>query len=814
MSSKPTYEELEQRVRKLEEEAREATQAEQAQRESEEKYRQVFATESDAIVVFYADTFEFIDVNDAALKLYGWTRNEFLKLKITDVSAEPEATRISVERTIAGSISNIPFRYHKKKDETIFAVEISSSTFMLGNRKMVCGAIRDISERMRSEEELREHRDHLERLVEQRTVELEATNKGLRREVIERKEAERRLRESETRLRTAVESLPFDFFLIEPDGRYAMQNAMCGQHWGDVVGKRPEDIAPDKETLALWQTNNRRAFAGEVVEEEVCVYRRGEEAHLLNIISPIRDGDQTRGILGVNVDITKSKQAETKARENEERFRALFEGALDAIFIADPESGMILDANPVASELLLRPHEKIVGSHYTQLHPSHLELLERKNFTAVSQDKSMNRPIESKVLRSDGSEIPVEILAHRIQVHGVPVVYGTFRDISERKRIAEELSKIQRIESLGILAGGIAHDLNNILTPILVNISMVKAFGALQGDISQMLSDAEHASLRAKQLTQRLLTFAKGGKPVKETVSISKLLRDTVEFALSGSKARCEFLIPESLWLAEVDEVQISQVIQNVIINANQAMPRGGTIRICAENVIIGKADPAPLKKGRHLKISITDEGTGIGKKDLQHIFDPFFTTKQKGSGLGLTTAFSIVNNHDGHICADSELRVGTTFHVYLPASHRTSTEKEREEGRPIKGEGKVLVIDDEETIRKSASEVLKRLGYQVGVAKDHEEGVELYEEASKAKHPFDVVIMDLTIRGGMGAKEAIRKLLNVDRNLRAIASSGYSGDPVMSKFKDYGFSGVLAKPYRIEELAAAIHQVLKETDE
>jgi CheY-like chemotaxis protein len=343
---------------------------------------------------------------------------------------------------------------------------------------------------------------------------------------------------------------------------------------------------------------------------------------------------------------------------------------------------------------------------------------------------------------------------------------------------------------------------------------MVKAFGDLQDDISKMLSDAENASLRAKHLTQQLLTFAKGGQPNKKPVTISMLIKNTVEFALSGSRTRHELLIPDRLWLAEGDEGQIGRVIQNLIINADQAMPRGGTVRICAENVVIGEMDALPLKKGRYLKISIADEGTGIDKKDLQNIFDPFFTTKQTGSGLGLTIAYSIVNNHDGHLGVDSELGVGTTFDIYLPASHRTSTEEEREESSPIKGEGKILVIDDEENIRRSASEVLKRLGYEVRVARDHSEGIELYEEAEKENKPFDVVIMDLTIRGGMGGKEAIKKFKKVDRNVKAIASSGYSDDRVMSNFKEYGFSGFVAKPYTINDLSTAIHQVLKGTPE
>jgi nitrogen-specific signal transduction histidine kinase/CheY-like chemotaxis protein len=386
---------------------------------------------------------------------------------------------------------------------------------------------------------------------------------------------------------------------------------------------------------------------------------------------------------------------------------------------------------------------------------------------------------------------------------------GMLHDITERKRMEQEITKVQQLESLGILAGGIAHDFNNILTAILANISMVKLYGDLQDDISQMLTEAEKASLRAKKLTQQLLTFAKGGAPIRKAMSISGLLKDTAEFTLSGSKARCEFSMPDDLWLIKADAGQIGQVIQNLIINADQAMPRGGTIKICAENAIIGENDVPLLKEGRYLKISVTDQGTGIAKKDLSSIFDPFFTTKQKGSGLGLATAFSIVNNHDGHISVDSEVEVGTTFHVYLPSSRKTSRPEERAKDEPTRGKGRILLIDDEEIIRRATGEVLKRIGYQVKVAKDHEDGIRRYDKALKGKRPFDVIIMDLTIPGDLGAREAIKKFKEIDRDVRVIVSSGYSDDPTMSNYREYGFRGVVEKPYNIGDLAEVLHTVL-----
>jgi CheY-like chemotaxis protein len=258
-----------------------------------------------------------------------------------------------------------------------------------------------------------------------------------------------------------------------------------------------------------------------------------------------------------------------------------------------------------------------------------------------------------------------------------------------------------------------------------------------------------------------------------------------------------------------MDEGQIMQVIHNMIINADQAMPGGGTIKIRAENVVTGSGDPLPLKKGRYIKISIADQGIGIPEKHLPKIFDPFYTTKEKGSGLGLSTAFTIVERHDGTIRVESETGVGTTFTVYLPASEEDLSTEEQEWKRTRTGQGRILLVDDQEAVRKVAGKILERLGYEVEFAKDGAEGIRAYEQAMKRKQLFDMVIMDLTIPGGMGGRETIKELKTLDPEARVIVSSGYSDDPIMFDYKAYGVSGVVAKPYRIDDLAEVIHKVL-----
>ncbi|MBA7534820.1 Sensor kinase CckA [subsurface metagenome] len=362
---------------------------------------------------------------------------------------------------------------------------------------------------------------------------------------------------------------------------------------------------------------------------------------------------------------------------------------------------------------------------------------------------------------------------------------------------------------MGILAGGIAHDFNNILTVILGNISLAR-ISTDQDIISSSLEEAEQASIRAEDLTRQLLTFSKGGSPIKKTVPIEELIRESAGFALRGSNVKCEYSIPEDLWPADVDEGQVIQVIGNLVINADQAMPEGGVIKVSSENVNIRPEDAVPVKNGEYVKISIKDRGIGIAREHLEKIFDPYFTTKQKGSGLGLSISYSIIRNHDGHIDVESYPGLGSTFHIYIPASpEKAGEKKEKEEEKPLAGTGKILVMDDEEMIRRFAGKCLKHIGYGVTLAKEGAGAVKLYKDARDAGKPFDIVILDLTVPGGMGGEEALKKLIEIDPEVKALVSSGYSDAPVMANYREFGFCGVIAKPYEIKELNENLNKLL-----
>jgi signal transduction histidine kinase/ActR/RegA family two-component response regulator len=416
------------------------------------------------------------------------------------------------------------------------------------------------------------------------------------------------------------------------------------------------------------------------------------------------------------------------------------------------------------------------------------------------------------LLTRDGHEVAIANSAAPIrssggEIHGVVLV---FYDISTQRRLEEELLRARKIESVGLLAGGIAHDFNNLLTGILGNISLAKMFAGTDERIVKRLVEAERACQRATGLTQQLLTFAKGGAPVRRTVCIAELLRESTVFALRGSNVRADLAIAGDLWPVDADTDQLSQVIHNVLLNAIQAMPNGGSIQVRAENTVISAGSMLQLRAGDYLKISVVDHGCGIPADILPNIFDPYFTTKADGSGLGLATAYAIVAKHNGYMTATSEVGSGTAFSIYLPAS--THRPLPVQEAPIISGDGtvKILVMDDEEAIRDLLSDILTTLGYEVVCTRDGMEAAVAYQHAQTAGQPFAAVILDITVPGGLGGKEAMARLQGLDPRVKALISSGYANDPIMANFAQSGFSGVVIKPYTVERLKHALQRVLQ----
>jgi len=422
------------------------------------------------------------------------------------------------------------------------------------------------------------------------------------------------------------------------------------------------------------------------------------------------------------------------------------------------------------------------------------------------------KPVFREKVHPTGAILEIRSYPVFDEAGGVAMVVEHIRDITEKKRMEEDILKSQNLESLGVLAGGIAHDFNNLLTGILGNISLAKMYVGPATKAHARLEEAEKASERTRDLTRQLLTFSKGGAPVKKVASMARIIMDSASLVLRGSNVRCEFFPPEDLWAVEVDEGQMSQVINNLIINAGQAMPDGGIITVHAENVTLGSDHFLPLREGRYICISIRDHGMGIPEKNLPKIFNPYFTTREKGSGLGLASVYSIIKKHDGYVGVESKPGLETTFYLYIPASDKclemeTVPEAQR---KPFpEDKGRILVMDDEEVVRQVAAEMLDHLGYQVDVCGNGGEVLSLYREARESGKPYAAVIMDLTIPGGMGGKETMKKLLEIDPDVKGVVSSGYSFDPIVAHHRKYGFSGVVTKPYKVDEMCETLQALV-----
>ena len=505
------------------------------------------------------------------------------------------------------------------------------------------------------------------------------------------------------------------------------------------------------------------------------------------------------------------KKVEEALRQSEKGYRTLFESTGTATLVVDEDS-LILLANA--------EFEKLSGVRKA-------DLLGKKKWTEFVPDEKVHRifqlehsegpdseptPQTSDFKFIDVFENAKHVFATTSVIPGTKTWVVSLLDVTKRKKMEEELLRVRKLESIGILAGGLAHDFNNILTAILGNISLARMYAVSNEKVCAKLSEAEKGAARAQELTRQLLTFAKGGAPVKQKTSVGELLRDTVNFSLAGSNVRAELSIPDDLWPVDVDEGQINQVINNLVINADQAMPGGGLIKLSAENVTVddGKAFPGlHLTDGRYVRFAVQDEGIGISEQHLPRIFDPYFTTKPKGSGLGLAIAHSIIEKHGGRIVAESVLGKGTTFHVYLLASTGAIKAKSNVAENLERGTGRILVMDDEVSIREVCREMLEALGYSGDFVSEGSLAVEYYKKALSAGQPYDAVIMDLTVPGGMGGKEAIEKILIIDPDARVIVSSGYANDPIMAEYTKYGFKGVVPKPYRISELSKTLQQVI-----
>ena len=615
------------------------------------------------------------------------------------------------------------------------------------------------------------------------------------------------LSQSEQRFRVITAGSPDQILVQDRNLRFTfVLNPRFGLSEKDFIGKTEHDVLAKEDADRLVAIKTRVMESGQPVHMAFPLVANGKAEYLDGSYAPSRAADgSVNGVIGYFRNVTEKRQMEAK-------YRSLFNNAEVGMFRTRLDGSELLDFNDKYLEIFGRTREEMVGSHAVD---HWAEPAERAAMVEKLKADGHVLGFECRMLTKSG-EVKTCLTSIRLyQDQGI--LEGSVVDITERKRaeaerlnLEQQLSQAQRLESLGLLAGGIAHDFNNLMSAIYAHIELALD-SPLDKDAADNLSTAMASMGRARDLTRQLLTFAKGGAPVRKVGRLFPFVEESARFALSGGRATCTFDVAPDLWACNFDENQMGQVIGNLMINAQQAMPGVGAIRISARNIRLAHHEAAALPAGHYLMVAVEDNGMGISAETLPRIFDPFFTTKEQGRGLGLSTCHSIMRRHDGAITADSTPGQGSTFRLYLPAvcspGDLLVLEAPTEQHR---GSGRVLVMDDERSIRDVLSASLTSLGYSVETVGDGCAAVEMFAQESRAGRPFSAVLLDLTVPGGLGGKEAAPALRALDPSASLFVTSGYAEDPVMANPVDYGFTASLRKPFAKSELAQLLGRHLK----
>ncbi len=765
--------------KRVKERTAELQSSNQALLKSEEKFRSLFESAMDGLLISDLQG-KIIDANRTAYERLGYTKEEICSMTVPELDTDKFSGAVleRIEHVVQYG-HDVFESEHLRKDGSAMPVEVNTRTMDLGGEKVLFSVLRDISERKRIYEALLE---------------------------------------SEQRYHALFEQSPDGILLIDTVGNMIEFNEMAYRQLGysreEFSKLSLPDIDPVESPEEIQASIGKVLKAGKA-EFDVKHRTKQGEVRDVHIITKVIILAGSPVLYTIWHDITDRKRAETKLEESEKLIRNILD-TVDEGFVAIDKDFRILLANNAYCSQVGWTGGNVVGRHcYEISHKSLRPCFEEGEDCSVRHAFETGEPYNATHRHPDakGDIVFVETKAFPIKDRSGAVISAieTVQNMTEKYLLEEERLKTQKLEAIGTLAGGLAHDFNNLLQGVFGYISMAKMTFDQKERSLAMLEQAEKALHMSVALTTQLLTFSKGGKPVKKKIALHPLIGNSVRFALSGSSADYLIKLDTDLWHAEADEGQLGQVIQNIVLNADQAMPMGGTIVITAKNLNASKKGIPQLQKaGRYVEISVQDNGIGISDEYLTKIFDPYFTTKAKGSGLGLATCYSIVRNHGGVIHVSSKVGRGTTFYVYLPAvSEEVKEALQAPELSPFVRKGKILLMDDEELIRDIAGDMIKALDHEVEFAEHGEEAVGKYKAAVESDNPFDVVILDLTIRGGMGGRETIERLLAVNPGIKAIVSSGYSDDAVVSDHRNYGFSARLTKPYNLQELSATLNNLL-----
>ncbi|MBX7218893.1 MAG: PAS domain S-box protein [Blastocatellia bacterium] len=640
---------------------------------------------------------------------------------------------------------------------------------------------------------------------------------GINYDITERKQMEAALRESEAKYRSIIEGSQQGIVITQEwvvrFATDAVAHMLGYQAVADLLGQdcRSWLLPASRDKVEQFAAARKRNESAPSRYEVEVMRHNGALAWFQCMVSQIHWNGQVSQLVTL-LDVTEQKQSEEARQRSEERFRALIEHASGGISLLDSR-GTVIYGSPNNIRVLGRSVRETVGrSGFDFVHPDDLPRAQADYERLLA---SPNRPIAShfRMQHVDGSWRWIELIANNLLDNpSVQAVVLNSRDVTEQRLLEEERLKSSKLESLALLAGGIAHDFNNLLMAIWGNVSLARMYAETNARAIAKLETVERACDRAKSLAGQLLTFAKGGDPIRGVTSLQSFVPEAVGFVLAGSNVNCDCQLPLDIWPVNIDTGQIGQAIQNLVLNARDAMPSGGTITIRAENIDL-PTPVIPVAPGKYVKILVADTGTGIAPENLAKIFDPYFTTKTTGNGLGLAVVYSIVKKHGGYVTVSSEVNRGTQFDLYIPAVEAPATlppsSSSGQYQLPVMHH-KVLIMDDEEMIRSLMAELLKQLGFEVEPARDGNEAVLCYKMAQEFGRPFHVVILDLMIPGGMGGLDTLAALKQLDPKVKAIVCSGYSTDAVLTDYAAFGFQGQLTKPFIFDELQSVLAEVLQ----
>jgi two-component system cell cycle sensor histidine kinase/response regulator CckA len=758
--------------------------AEERITESEDRFRSIFEHAIDGIMI--ADTLRKrnVEANRSICTMLGYTRNALLSLPVEEMHPKADLPRILdlFEQQARGETSLAPDIPMLRKDGSTLYVDVNAARVTLGGKPYLVGIFRDITERKQAEEALRK-REH--QLAESQRI--------------------AHIGSWEHNLKTGQVFWSDELFRLlglDPDkdpGDFQMFFDMI--HFDDqpMLKAAIEKTLRDKTPFSV---NYRFTF------------RDGTSGIIYARAELIEDDEGDPVILsGTAQDITEQKLAENKIRQSEEFIRSIL-NTVDEGFIVIDRDYRIVIANSAYCEQVGMASDEVIGQHCFEIsHKKTIPCFEVGEECAVKLAFETGKPHTALHRHSDnGHSIFVETKAYPLKEEAgtVTSVIETINNITEKHLLEEERLKTQKLESIGLLAGGIAHDFNNLLQGIFGYIAIARmAIDDKERSLSA-IDQAEKALQQSVNLTNQLLTFSKGGEPVMKNTDPGPVIENATAFAMSGSGSKYNINLDKELWSILADQGQIAQVIQNIVLNADQAMRASGTIEVSARNIRAGDPTfPTTLPPGDYVAIQIRDSGVGIPKQHHDKVFDPYFSTKENGSGLGLATSYSIINKHHGTITLSSRPEMGTTFTIYLPAAKVMTEGLAPTACVEIKKTARILVMDDEEIIREVMGHLLNALDFDVVLAHNGEDTLAQYRKAIESDRPFDVVIMDLTIRGGMGGVETVGKLLEIDPDAKAVVSSGYSDDADLAEYRKHGFKAFLKKPYNVEELKSVLHSLL-----